>query len=87
MKLWKENKLNQEWELDNKGVVKRFLNSEYGKNPEKYKGKDNALVYFITGKDGLNSSYDWEEKKGSIEGSKDILEMLNIINKNRTGVK
>lgn len=79
MKLWKENKVNQEYELSNKEVAKRFLGSIYGKKPYEFGGIGMALIWFISQPEGLNSSHDWDEKKGSIDGSKDILEIIDIV--------
>ncbi len=75
MKLYKENKVNQEWELSNQEIAKRFIESEFniGFNIER------NLVIFLTDKDGLNSVWDWDEKKGSIHGSKDVLEIIDVI--------
>jgi len=77
MKLWKENRINQEWELSNKEIAHKFLLSKY--SLRMYREK--ALVEFITAKDGLNSVWDWNKEKGSIMGSKDMLEILDIIEK------
>ena len=80
MKLWKENMLSQEWELDNNEIAKQFLNSDFYKDRyEKYGDTSRALVIFITDKSGLHSSWEWDEKKGSINGSKDMLNILDII--------
>ncbi len=78
MKLWKGNRISQEWELSNKEIAKQFLKSKYARS-EHFTATD--LVLFISSKDGLNSSWDWEQTKGSIEGSKDMLEILDIIDK------
>ncbi len=75
LKLWKENKLNQEWELSNEEIAERFCKS-HSHNDITIKN----LIYFITTKEGLNSSFDFDEKKGSIEGSKDIKEIWNKVN-------
>jgi len=79
MKLWKENKVNKNWSVSNTEIAKLFLKSEYGKNPYEHGGKARALVYFITAKDGLNSTFEFDEKKGSIDGSRDILEILGFL--------
>ena len=77
MKLWKENKISQEWELSNQEIAKQFLKSRYYDFPNR--SIDMSLVNFISSKDGLNSSWDWDSKKGSIDGSKDMIEILDII--------
>lgn len=79
MKLWKENRLDQEHELANKEIAKQFLGSIYGKKPYEFGGIATALVYFIGDKTGLNSSWEWNEEKGSINGSKDMLEIIDIV--------
>jgi hypothetical protein len=81
MKLWKNNRLDAEWELDNKEIAKRFLESSYN-NSENY-NLVRGLVEFISDKDGLSSSWEWDKKKGSVEGNKDMLEILDIIEKVR----
>lgn len=79
MRFWKENRINQEWSIDNKKIAERFIASKFYKEREAYRGTAQALVFFITDKEGLNSSYEWEDKRGSIDGSKDIIEILDII--------
>ena len=75
MKLWKENKLSEEWELSNKEIAKRFLDSEFNVEDS---STEICLVQFISDKHGLNSSWEWD-KKGSIEGSQDMLDILKTI--------
>lgn len=80
MKLWKENNINQKWELDNKEIANRFIVSKYFKDRyELYRGTEHALVWFIGAKDGLNSTWEWDNKKGSVDGSKDMLQILDLI--------
>jgi len=79
MKLWKENRIDQEYELANEEIAKQFLGSIYGKKPYEFGGIATALILFISKPDGLNSSHDWDEKKGSIDGSKDILKIIDIV--------
>lgn len=82
MKLWKGNRLNGEWELSNKEIATKFLKSSYYKKRyDQYRGTVNALVFFITAKDGLDSTWEYDDKKGSVDGSKDMLEILDIIEK------
>ena len=76
MKLWKENRIDKEWELSNKEIADRFLRSKYSLRPFH---TERALVDFITAKDGLNSIWDWDKTKGSVMGSKDMLEILTLI--------
>jgi hypothetical protein len=88
MKLWKANRLDQEWELNNEEIAKRWVKYEKARfenlNPSPpltHFLTGTNLVYFISSKDGLNSSWDWDQCKGSIQGSKDMLEILDIANK------
>lgn len=80
MKLWEENRLDKEYELSNEEVAKQFINSIYGKKPYEFGGVDMALITFISNKDGLNSSWEWNRQKGSIEGCPDILKIIDIVN-------
>jgi hypothetical protein len=85
MKLWKGNRIDAEYELSNVEIAEKFIASEYFKKKyELYGSTDKALVWFIGAKDGLNSTWEWDEKKGSIDGSIDVLEILNIIDKKNT---
>ena len=62
MKLWKENKLNQGWELSNEEIIKRFMNSKFKEHETcGIFYLDVRLRYFITDKEGLNSSFDEKE--------------------------
>lgn len=59
MKLWKENKIDQEYELSHKEIIEGFKKSSYYK---RYKNPDDidldyALRLYITSKDGLNSIF------------------------------
>lgn len=78
MKMWKGNKTDREWELSNEEIAKRFLASEYAEN-ENRRGTDMNLVLFIANKDGLHSTWEWDEAKGSITGSPDMLQILDLI--------
>jgi len=80
VKLWKGNRTDAEYELSNKKLAERFVKSDYFENAYKNTGNfGRALVEFISNKNGLDSSWEWDEKKGSIDGSKDMLEILDII--------
>lgn len=79
MKLWKGNRTDQEYELANKEVAKQFLGSIYGKKPYEFGGIAEALVLFISDKTGLNSTWEWNQEKGSVNGSKDMLEIIDIV--------
>ncbi len=61
MKLWKENKISKEYELDNESILKQFSTSPYD-NYEKYGHLDRRLRLFITSKDGLNSVFEEGEE-------------------------
>ena len=81
MKLWKQNRLDKEFELPNSEIAKQFLASTF---PKRYYSIRDALVYFITSPDGLNSSWEWDEKRGSVDGSKDMIKILEIIKEIKT---
>ena len=55
MKLWKENRLDQEYELPDEEVVKRFLTWA---ETHQFNILDRALADFICSKEGLNSSFE-----------------------------
>jgi len=78
MKLWKENDINKEWDLENEEIVRRFLSSSFAKERTNF-GITYCLINFITSVYGLNSVYEFDEEKGSIDGSEDILEMINLL--------
>ena len=85
MKLWKENKLDHEWAMPNLKIAEEFLKSDWNDNDLKeHKGLEYALVLFISEAKGLNSSWEWNKAEGSIKGSKDMIEILNIIDKLET---
>lgn len=46
MKLWKNNRVDQEWELADEEIIRRFKASEYAKADM---GTDRALRLFLTG--------------------------------------
>jgi hypothetical protein len=79
MKLWKSNRLDQEWEMTNEEIAQKFMESGYAKTCWEFGGLRMALVSFIASKDGLNSTWEWNEKRGSIEGSPDFLDILDRI--------
>lgn len=60
IKLWKENRLDQEWSLDSLEIARRFWESQ----PNGVAGPltlERALRNFIGGRDGLNSVWDMPE--------------------------
>lgn len=81
MKLWKENKVAQEYEMDNAEIANRFMQSQYYFEDEyvQYYGIGRALAFFISAKDGLNSIWEWDKNKGSIEGSPDVLAIIALV--------
>lgn len=80
MKLWKDNRLDQAYERPNREIANEFLASDYYKSRhERGLFIEQALVLFITGKDGLSSTWEWDERKGSINGSPDMLEILKMV--------
>lgn len=82
MKLWKQNRLDKEHEISNDEIAKRFLESPYAKADGRNLGY--RLIFFITSKDGLNSTWEWDENKGSINGSSDMIKILEIIKETTT---
>ena len=59
MKLWKENKLDQEYELSHREIAKRFAESHYAtKDSLEYRPLRYLLTLFIASNDGLNSALD-----------------------------
>lgn len=62
MKLWYENKLANEKEIDNMEILEQYQNSGF-KDKEEYKEmyRDMKLRMFLTTKEGLNSSFEEEE--------------------------
>jgi len=80
VKLWKGNRVDAEYELSNKEVAEKFLKSKFA---QKSDFTDRCFLDFLTSPDGLDSTWEFDEKKGSIDGSKDMLEILDIIDKVR----
>ncbi len=79
IKLWKENKISQEWTITFEELTKRFYDSQMYEKFEGYWPLDRMLRGFISGneKDELNSVFDdndYEELLGYVasreEGSK-----------------
>ena len=52
MKLWRDNKIDQEWELPEREIAERFFGSPYADEPVPL---DRALRLFIAAPDGLSS--------------------------------
>ena len=63
MKMWKENKLDQEWEMDNDDIaIKFWLSKPYRELVASCWPLDRAIRAFLTDpKDGLNSVFDEKE--------------------------
>ena len=78
MKLWKGNRVDAEYELSNKEIAEMFLKSKFAQVSDY---TDRGFLDFLTSPDGLNSTWEFDKKKGSIDGSKDMLEILDIIDK------
>ena len=77
MKLWKENRIDQEYEKLIDDIVTEFLQSDYNKDV------DNAfqsVVLFISAKDGLNSSIELLTKGELKEFDIEISKNRNLIN-------
>lgn len=65
VKLWKQNRTDQEWKISVSGLVERFMKSKgYGdKDRMDYYGPESLLNSFIGRKDGLNSSIEQSDFK------------------------
>jgi len=62
MKLWKDNMLNQEWELSNEEIIKKFVEStQYQDFKEGGLHLRTALSLFISSKSGLSSVFETDE--------------------------
>lgn len=85
MKLWRGNRVNQEWELSNEEIAHRFVQAA-GDDLKFCSNIPRSLANFIIGpedKGCLNSTWEYDEKKGSIDGSPDMLEIIDLIEKVR----
>jgi len=62
MKLWKDNKINQEWELKDITLISKFKHClKHDKKIQDirdYRSTEYAFRYFITSKEYLNSSFE-----------------------------
>jgi hypothetical protein len=83
MKLWRYNRTDKEYVLANEEIAKRFLESNFYKERyDKFRSTGMALVYFLISQEidgGLSSTWEWDETKGSINGSADMTEILDQI--------
>lgn len=62
LKIWKENRLDQEETLSFQEVIKKFKNSEYwGNYIFTSMSLEEALTLFMASKNGLNCTYEKEE--------------------------
>lgn len=61
MKFWKDNKLNQEWEIHPEEILDKFLDSIYFKQWQEGYPIDRELPAFLCSKDGLSSVYEQED--------------------------
>ena len=63
MKLWKENRIDKEWELSNEQIIAQFKDSYHWKNKDNYRSYDTAFRCFITDNknNGLNSVFEENE--------------------------
>lgn len=78
MKLWKQNRLDQEWEISIEDLCERFLKSDQCDNDFlDYYGLHQAIVAFVTSRDGLRSSMDIEHADSA--GHKDLNEAYEHI--------
>lgn len=62
LKIWKENRLDQDETLSFQEVIKKFKNSEYwGEYIFTSMSLEEALTLFMASKNGLNCTYENEE--------------------------
>lgn len=79
MKLWKNNRLDKEWELSNEEILQKFKQSKFHKI-ESWPW-DRCLIAFITDpKDGLASVFDSDDFEKLLD---DFL--VDLENKNNGG--
>ena len=64
MKLWKENKLNKEYEMSDEEIYSLFLDSRFYQDylNDRYWRLDEAIRCFISFSDGLNSAFETNSK-------------------------
>ena len=64
IKLWKENRVDKEYDLSFKTIKDVFVRSKYFKDWKNGNTKSNlyySLIWFITAKDGLNSAFEKQD--------------------------
>lgn len=61
MKLWKENRTDQEWEMSPETITDEFIVSKWHELYKQGWPIERAISGFITDKDGLNSVCDTED--------------------------
>ena len=61
MKFWKNNRLDEEFEIHPSEVLDKFLESEHYKNWLEGCNFDRCLRGFLTDKDGLSSTFENED--------------------------
>lgn len=61
MKLWKENRTDQQWELSMEEIAEQFASSQYSPHVIKHWRLERCLRAFLTAPDGLNSVFDEED--------------------------
>lgn len=64
MKLWKDNRLDREYEMNHDEIYKKFVNDVYFHNWKHGLTRYNlyhSLIMFITCKDGLNSVFESDD--------------------------
>lgn len=58
IKLWRENRLDQEWEIKLQNLAKGFVESEYYKRYMEGMLLERCIRGYITASDGLNSVFE-----------------------------
>lgn len=67
MKLWKNNMIDQEWELSNEEIIKKFVESTQYQDFKEGVHLRTALSMFISSKSGLSSVFEIDEFNVLIE--------------------
>jgi len=67
MRLWKNNRVDEEWELRNEEIVKRFKESKQYQDFKEGMHLRTALSMFISSKSGLSSVFEIDEFEELVE--------------------
>lgn len=63
MKLWRDNRIDGEWEIDPSTIAEGFWKSRQGRRLLEYEVRmENCLLDYMGSDDGLNSTFDISEQ-------------------------